>query len=426
MRALLAAQHFELPPIDEAEAVAIVGFSNTEVSQKVVECLRERSAGIKILEVGTRGSRPAFRQTKRSVAWHDIMSDGMEQEIELLSLQQRVQELRDLLKDVPAIAILLQDDPDPDGLASALALRKVLGRNSQTAAIVSFGQITRPENVAMSRLLGIEVEKVDLERLHSYPKVVLVDCQPSFFKGRRIRADIVIDHHPKAPPPPVVEGEAPVVPAALDFEEIREDLGALSTLLTQYLRAATVEVSQRLATALLYGIKSDTLFLNRGVADADLDAFVYLYPLINGNVLRKIERPELPVAYLESLRTALKHLSVKEGIVVLPLKDVSREEWIPQAADFALQVEGAQWAFGCGIFEEKLIISGRNCGYVQHCGDLFKELFDGIGCAGGHRTMAKALIPKAEWLKRFGARSLTQGQVSRILTKLVSQRISAP
>ena len=404
-----------------SESYAIVGFQNPSVSQKVVEALKAHKKPFKILHVGAKGSRAVLGQKKRSVAWSDLMSVGMDTEIHLLNVQERVRELRELFKESERIALLLQDDPDPDGLASALALRKLLGRNAQTAPIVSFGKITRPENVAMSRLLEIEVEKAESVDFPGYDKVMLVDCQPSFFKGRKIRADALFDHHPRAP-----QSEADL--SKLEFCELREDLGSISTLMTQYLRAADIDVSQRLATALLYGIKSDTLMLNREVSESDLDAFLYLYPRINNNTLRKIERPELPLGYLECLRKALSYFKVVKGVAVLNLGRVDREEWIPQAADFALQVEGAEWALGCGIFDDKVIISARNCGYIEHCGDLFKSAFQGIGCAGGHRTMAKAIIKKSDWDKRFGAGStspaLMATKIRRVLQKFLAEHLA--
>jgi nanoRNase/pAp phosphatase (c-di-AMP/oligoRNAs hydrolase) len=312
------------------------------------------------------------------------------------------------------VAILLQDDPDPDGLAAALALRKVIGRKSQTAPIISFGTITRPENVAMAKLLDIEVKQITEAELQNFERVVMLDCQPSFFKGRKVRADAIIDHHPRSPWPEDIK------PA---FVEMREDLGSVSTLMSFYLRAASEHISGRLATALLYGIKSDTLMLNREVSDFDLSAFVYLYPLTNGNTLRRIERPELPLSYLESLRKGLKAMCVGSGVTVLPLPSVDREEWIPQAADFALQVEGSYWAMGCGVFDSKVIISGRNCGYVQHCGDLFKKLFNELGCAGGHRTMAKAIIAKKDWETAFGKTSTNAAQLATKIHEIVSQAL---
>jgi nanoRNase/pAp phosphatase (c-di-AMP/oligoRNAs hydrolase) len=401
---------------DEEETVAIVGFKDPEVSRQAVESLRERRSGIKVLQLGLDRSRAVLNNDKRTVRWGDVLAEGVEKELQLLALQDRVRDLRGLLKDAGRIAILLQDDPDPDGLASALALRKVLGRNAQTAPVVSFGHITRPENMAMSRLLDIEVEHLSGEKdLEAFDRLVLVDCQPSFFKGREILPDAILDHHPEAPGAREAE-----------FHEIRVDLGATSTLLTQYLRAAQIDVSQRLATALLYGIKADTLLLNREVSDSDLDAFVHLYPRINNNTLRRIERPELPIAYLDVLRKALGRLRSEDGLVLLYLGEVEREEWIAQAADFALQIEGSQWALGAGVIDGRVVISGRNCGHIQHCGELFKQLFNGgsFGCAGGHRTMAKAIIPTDKWRERHGAKALGATSLPKILFETVRKALA--
>jgi nanoRNase/pAp phosphatase (c-di-AMP/oligoRNAs hydrolase) len=409
-----ALEHFdwdEAQDVDgKADTIAIVGLSDTDKSNQLLEGLRLKKADIKILQVGARGSRTNLSQDKRSVAWKDLLCQSVDKELFLLSLQERVRSLQLLLKDSEEIAILLQDDPDPDGLAGALALRKLLGRNSQTAPIVTFGAVTRPENVAMAKLLDIDVLKVDEARLQEFEKVVLVDCQPSFFKGRKIPADVVLDHHPRV----ILADQAPV-----PFEEIREDLGSTSTMMTLFLRAAGIAMSQRLATALLYGIKSDTLMLNREVSEHDLSAFVYLYPQSNGNTLRRIERPELPLNYLESLRKGLRFLKSQDSVTVLPLPSVTREEWIPQSADFALQIENTQWALGCGLYQGKVIVSGRNCGYVHHCGDVFKALFNEMGIAGGHKTMAKAIVPKAAWEAAFGTGSSKPGLIATVLIEKV-------
>ena len=393
------------------DAVAIVGFKDPEASQRVVEALKDKNPEMKILKVGERAGRPALQDTRRSVAWGELLSPVMDQELNFLNIQNQIRDLRELLKDADQVAILLQDDPDPDGLASALALRKVLGRKTQTAPIVSMGRVTRPENVAMLRLLEIEVDTVTLEQLNRFDRVVMVDCQPSFFKGRQIKVDAIIDHHPRV----VLEGASTIKPA---FEQILPQYGSVSTMMTEYLRAADVDVSQRLSTALLYGIKSDTLHLNREVSEADLEAFVYLYPRINKNILRRIERPELPFKYLKVLSKALTHIDeLNNGRACLFLGEIEREEWSPQAADFALQIEGAEWAMACGIYDGNLVISGRNCGFQNHCGDLFKVVFDGLGAAGGHRTMAKAIIPTEQWIAANGARSLSRAGVMAIIER---------
>ncbi len=382
----LAPEVAETAPLSGgSDTIFIVGFEEAAKTQSVVEVLKARDAGLKILQVGSSSTRSALTQKKRSVAWDDLVHSGLDCEIRLLQVLDRVRQFRALMKDVETVALLLQEDPDPDGLASALAVRKLLHRNAQTAPILSFGKITRPENVAMAKLLEIDVQPVTEADLARYDRVVMVDCQPSFFKGRNIPVHAILDHHPQA------ESWDGV------WSVIREDLGATSTLLTQFLRVADVEFSTRLATALLYGIKSDTLMLNRQASDEDLEAFLFLYPQVNSSVLRRIERPDLPRAYLKVLARALPRMASFKNWVHLPLGKVEREEWIPQAADFALQTEGAEWAVASGEFEGQIVMSFRNCGYVEHCGDLVKAVFGGRGRAGGHRCMAKAILARRDY-----------------------------
>lgn len=390
------------------ESVAIVGFEDPHTSEEVTKALKAKNASIKILEVGAGDLCMLGPQDKRQVAWGDLVSTGVDNEISMLTLQDKVKELRNYLGAAERIAILLQEDPDPDGLAAALALRKLLGRNSLSAPIVSFGRISRPENAAMSMLLDIEVECIKPEELALYDKVVLIDCQPSFFKNRFVHADVVIDHHPRA----TFAGAQSRAP---DIEEVREDLGSISTLLTQYLRAADMEPSQRLATALLYGIKSDTFHLNRQVSEEDLQAFVYLYRRMNRSLLRRIERPELPFAFLDALRKGLRYLKNRRSITTLSLGPVPKEEWIPQAADFLMQTEGTQIALVGGIFENRVVISVRNANEHLHVGEIVKNIFDARGSAGGHRTMAKAILTIESWDQAFGAKNRSIAGMSAVL-----------
>lgn len=412
--AKLAAEECKLPDLGKKSVVAILGFDDLEVADEVEAILKQRNPALQVLRLGTKSSKVTPKKVKRSVAWKDLMEEGFAHELELLAIQSKIVGLQSVLQDSDRVAILLQDDPDPDGLAGALALRKILGRNAQTAPIVSFGKITRPENLAMVRLLEIEIERVTEKSIKGFDKVVFVDCQPSFFKDRDIPCDVVIDHHPRI--------ETPALEAS-EWIEIDEELGSISTLFTLYLEAAGVEISQRLATALHYGIKSDTLFFNRGVSERDLEAYVYLYPKINGALLRKIERPELPLSYIDNLRKALKDFKVREGVGVIVLPNVDSEDWIPQAADFVSQIEGVQVAAAGGVFDDNLIISGRNWESDLNCGEIFKENFDAFGAAGGHKSMAKAVIPEKNWAKEFGDKSLGANQARQIIQKLILKSI---
>src|SRR5207249_768616 len=130
-------------------------------------------------------------------------------------------------------------------------------------------------------LLDLNVETIAPQTLRGFERIAMVDVQPHYFGGLIDRVDLVIDHHPEQP------GYTAV------FKDIRPEYGSTSTILTEHLRAVDVNISERTATAMLYAIKSDTLFFNRQANRVDLDAFSYLYPLADATLIRKMEGAEI-------------------------------------------------------------------------------------------------------------------------------------
>ncbi len=323
--------------------------------------------------------------------------------------RQKVERIRSLFGEKDKIHILLQHDPDPDAIGSALALRELLGRKRATTPIVTFGEVTRPENLAMIRHLDIQIDRVTYDDLHKDgAKLALVDVQPPYFDPPLGQVDLVVDHHPKR------------TAFAARFTDLRTPYGATSTIFTEYLRAVGMEPSQRLATALLYGIKTDTLFLERGSILADLEAFTYLYPLANRALISRIERPALPRADLEALGRALSRLQLDNGVAVLHMGEIKREDVISQMAEFCLQIEGVDWGVVSGLCKDRVVISVRNAGYVRSAGEIMKKLFDSIGSAGGHRTMAKAVIPLDRFKEQFG--EVSEKVIREAMIPLIVQR----
>jgi len=327
--------------------------------------------------------------------------------------RRRVEKIRSLFREKDKIHILLQHDPDPDAIGSALALRELLGRNRATTPIVTFGEVTRPENLAMIRLLEIQIDRITYEDLHQDgARLAMVDVQPPYFQQRLGRVDLVVDHHPKR------------APFAARFSDLRTNYGATSTIFTDYLRAAGMEPSQRLATALLYGIKTDTLFLERGSHMVDVEAFSFLYPFANRALITKMERPALPREDLAALGRALSRLRLSDGVAVIHMGEVKREDVIPQMAEFSLQIEGMEWGIVSGLSGDRVVIAARNVGYVKSAGDIMKRLFDDIGSAGGHRSMAKAVIPVERFKEKFG--EVSEKVIRNAILPLIIQRDEEP
>jgi nanoRNase/pAp phosphatase (c-di-AMP/oligoRNAs hydrolase) len=301
----------------------------------------------------------------------------------------RVQQYQRYLADADRILILLHNEPDPDAMASGLALRTVLHRTRATAVIAAMEGVTRPENVRMANLLDIHVETITQDVIEEFDRVCMVDVQPHYFPGLD-RVDLVIDHHPEQ------HGYNAV------FKDIREDYGSTCTILTEHLRAIDASISERTATAMLYAIKSDTLFFNRQANRCDIEAFSYLYPLADANLIRKMEGAEITSERLQLITTATQRGLMVDQIFSVFLGEVPRDDAIPYVADFYLQLEHVRWTLVSGIVHGAFVMSVRNLGYTKNAGDFVRRFFADVGSAGGHRAMAKAVVPLEAFQSRFG------------------------
>ena len=302
----------------------------------------------------------------------------------------KVQQYQRYFSDADRVLIVLHNDPDPDAMASGLALRNILRRTKQTAIIGALQGVTRPENLRMENLLDIHVEHIEPRQVHEYERVAMVDVQPHYFGELIDRVDLVIDHHPEQ------TGYSAV------FKDIRADYGSTSTILTEHLRAVDVNISERTATAMLYAIKSDTLFFNRQTNRVDLEAFSYLYPLADAALIRKMEGAEITMERLEYVLKAKQSGRMHEQVFCAFLGQSPREDFIPYVADFYLQLENVKWTIIGGIVNDSLVMSVRNLGYSRNAGEFVRKYFADIGSAGGHRAMAKAVVPLRAFREKFG------------------------
>src|SRR4051812_39277250 len=319
----------------------------------------------------------------------------------------RVQQYQRYFSDADRVLILLHHDPDPDAMASGLAVRNLLRRTKATAIIGAIQGVTRPENLRMLNLLDIHIDTITPQSLSEYDRIAMVDVQPQYFGGLIDRVDLVIDHHPEHP------GYTAV------FKDIRPDYGSTSTILTEHLRAVDVNISERTATAMLYAIKSDTLFFNRQTNRVDLEAFSYLYPLADAQLIRKMEGAEVTKERLEYVIRAYQSSALADQVFCAFLGQSPREDFIPYVADFFLQLEDVRWTIIAGIVHDAMVISVRNLGYTKNAGEFVRRHFAEIGSAGGHRAMAKAIVPMPAFRAKFG--DLNAYGIPRLLHELVEQ-----
>ena len=324
----------------------------------------------------------------------------------------RVQQYQRYFADADRVLILLHNEPDPDALAAGLALRNVLRRTRTTAIIGAMQGVTRPENLRMADLLDIHVETVTADDFTTFDRIATVDVQPHYFGGLLPRVDLVVDHHPEQ------------VGYTTVFKDIRADYGSTCTILTEHLRAVDVNISERTATAMLYAIKSDTLFFARHTNRVDLEAFSFLYPLADPALIRKMEGADITLERLEHVTRALASSRLQQQVFSAFLGETTREDFIPYTADFLLQVEDVKWTIVSGIVGGQLIVSVRNLGYSRNAGEFVRNVFGDIGSAGGHRAMAKAVVPVERFRAKFG--DLSGVGIAARIGELAEQFLSEP
>ena len=365
--------------------------------RKIIDAARDAGGTlIYVLHTGKRGANGRADGARSEVPdvthmdLSELIRPTLVTELSRSMTRARVQQYQRYFADAARVLILLHNDPDPDALASGLALRNLFRRTKTTAIIGAMQGVTRPENLRMANMLDIQVERMTPASFGEFDRVATVDVQPHYFGGLLDRVVLVIDHHP----------EQPGYSAA--FKDIRADYGSTSTILTEHLRAVDVSISERTATAMLYAIKSDTLFFARHTNRVDLDAFTFLYPLADAALIRKMEGAEITLERLEYVTRASRNGILRDQVFCAFIGEAPREDFIPYIADFFLQLEDAKWTIIAGIVGSSLIISVRNLGYSRNAGEFVKRWFSGIGSAGGHRAMAKAVVPIEAFRTKYG------------------------
>jgi nanoRNase/pAp phosphatase (c-di-AMP/oligoRNAs hydrolase) len=371
--------------------------------RKTLDALRDAGGTlIYVLGVGTGQSRKREDELKAIfpdvsyLTMAELFGGPLRTEFSRSLTRARVQQYQRYFSDADRVLILLHHDPDPDAMASGLAVRNLLRRTKTTAIIGAIQNVTRPENLRMANLLDIHVETITPADLKTFDRVALVDVQPHYFSGLIDRVDLVIDHHPET------TGWSAM------FKDVRADYGSTCTILTEHLRAVDVNISERTATAMLYAIKSDTLFFNRQANRVDLEAFSYLYPLADAALIRKMEGAEITLERLEYVVRATQNGTLREQVFSAFLGESPREDFIPYVADFFLQLEDVKWTIISGVVNGSLVLSVRNLGYSRNAGEFVRKCFGQIGSAGGHRAMAKAVVPMAAFRQRFGNLQATE------------------
>jgi len=319
--------------------------------------------------------------------------------------------VRELLAVLPAekkILILPHDSPDPDSLATAATLRFLVAHELRKTPIIGVGGIIgRSENRALVKVLDIPLVPVEQLFPGFEGSVILVDTQAGRANSplpSSITPVAVIDHHPDW-------GENGSVP----FVDLREDYGATATIVTQYLQEAEVPLNPRVATALFYGISSETQHLGREAKSADIVACQFLYPYVNKRLLGEIENPPLGRDYFQLIGRAVHSTVVYDDVLVTILESVPYSEAVAEVADFLMRFEGAMWSVCVAPRGDYLHISLRTRDTEATAGRLLASILPS-GMAGGHGMIAGGRIKTSERTWKDEANKIVQ-DVLRVLGK---------
>ncbi len=313
------------------------------------------------------------------------------------------------------LIILMHNDPDPDAIASAWGIQTLLSAEVDIRPPIVYGGIIgRAENRALVQEIQVELTHVDRLDWQKVQGAILVDTQVRA-TNHALPADVpavaVFDHHQRLS----VSQHAP-------FHDVRPEYGATSTLVTEYLVATSLSPEPALATALFYGIKTDTRGLARRATDCDAWAYMILLPLVDRSLLAAIEQARVPRAFFQVLNDALARTVLYDNVVLASLGDVQRPDMAAEMADILSRLDNADWVICMGRYRAHVVLAVRTSLPQANAARLVQRVVGELGGAGGHTHMAGGRVPLGEHPER-----LEQELRTRFLQDLgVAQAVAQP
>ena len=321
----------------------------------------------------------------RSGELRDVLRLDVDEELQRLEAERRRYCLRQFAASVDVVPILIHGNPDPDAVSSALAVRAIINGSSARTPIVTLEDVLRPENRRMVELLHIPIARVTEAELLHFERVIVVDMQPVGLQHDSQPRFAVIDHHP------------PEAGYTAEFKDIRPEYGATATILTEYLRSVSPRrVSSALATALVFGIKTDTASLTRGVSPADVAAYAFLQQSADARLVRRFERASYSAPTMHAFGRALADAIYEDGLCSAFMGKLVPEEGyvLTELADLCLTVDNVTWVVAAAEVGDELVLALRHAGGPgPGAGEVARALAGADGSGGGHATMARVTMP---------------------------------
>jgi nanoRNase/pAp phosphatase (c-di-AMP/oligoRNAs hydrolase) len=375
----------EVPETVADRDVLLILSTDIEANQTAVEHVRE---GGDDQFVVARASDPVTADELREAGADavinpsQVIADAALRALETGELEHKAGQLADVIDATESkLAILAHDNPGPDSIASAVALRAIAEAREVEADILYDGEIGHQEDRAFVNLIGVELlarEEVDFE---TYDTLALVDHAGSMEREIERSVDVLIDHND-----PDADYEAA-------FTDVRSNVSSTSTILTKYVQEFDLGLDDTVATALLYGIRAETLDFKRDTTPADLTAASYLYPFADHDTLEQVESPSMSPETLDVLAEAIRNREVRGSHLVSNAGFIHDRDALSQAAQHLLNLEGVTTTAVFAIDDECITLSARSKDIRLNIRNVLEDAFEDIGEAVGHSTDATVAIP---------------------------------
>jgi len=375
---------------DEADVVVVMGSSARE-TREICETIKREFPDKFVVAIAERKADEAALKrmgVERVYVEAEAAAGFVNQELSKMRPLNKLTKLRSIMKAGDGrLAILIHDNPDPDAVSSAAALAELAKKEGLETEIMYAGEIGRDENRALVNLLGTKLTRVDVITKHilrTFKTIALVDVSNLSYVSA-LTADrtpqIIIDHH--------LHDRS----LNADFVDIRTSAGSTAAIMTQYLQLAGISPDKKLASALLYGIMTDTAEFTRGMSPDDIMAVNYLVPLSDQDLLEKIKSPSVSLETADALAVAIQNRDFVRDVLISTAGIISNRDAIPQACEYLLKLEGVSTTFVFAIVNENIIINARTKDVRMNVADVMKRAFGDLGSTGGHPTSAGATVP---------------------------------
>jgi nanoRNase/pAp phosphatase (c-di-AMP/oligoRNAs hydrolase) len=279
------------------------------------------------------------------------------------------------------VLILTHNNPDPDTIAAATGLRFILSAKLKKRCTIAFhGIVGRAENRELLRMCKIEMHSSSKLNFARYDYLIVVDTQPkagNVYIPDGHKVDVVIDHH-----------NYRNTTSEVNLHDVRQEAGSTSTIITEYMKHLNIIPDTDTATALYYGIKTDTVGSGRTNTCIDKAMMSYIFPYISHKKLTKIENPEVPRYYFKNLKKAVECSEIIDNLIFCDLGEVRNADLIAETSDFLLRMRDIKWTFVVGRIENNGYFSLRSKSVRTAVGRMAISLVKGLGTGGGHMKSA--------------------------------------